>query len=99
MRVARRDGDRNGQRYTRARTVCEQRRGEQPEVLANAVRSGRARLADAARECDGIEAAQHGGVGADVLANTMRVDRDGTPAVLVAFRCAPLDGREVDGAA
>ena len=59
----------------------------------------RAVFADATRERDGVEAAHHGSVGADVLADAMRVNRNRAAAVLVAVGRATLDRGEVDGAA
>ena len=56
-------------------------------------------FANASCKGDGVEASHYGSVRADVLADAVRVDRNGAAAILIAVSGALLNGREVAGAA
>ena len=66
-------------------------RAQELEPLQAAMPHERAPLAHAAGEGDCVHTAHRRRVGADVLADPVRVDRDREPAVLVAARGALLD--------
>ncbi len=79
-------------------TVLIEYRTQKVEPLACTMAHQRTVLTDSTGEGDDVHATHHGDIGADVLANTMRIDRDGAAAVFIALCGAPFNGRKIDGA-